>query len=391
MRKIRPFYYILRQNRLFFMEEKVFMSVTVLHDLLELAVSSDASDIHIKTGSPSVFRVGNDIVDTSFVPDAALISNFCHQVATQEQLDKFMQVGDLDLSLLEDNIGRFRVNIHRQRNSTSINLRWVKNTVRTFAELGLPDTLGKISEVPRGIIFLTGTTGSGKSTTMAAMLEYINQRYRRHIITIEDPIEYEFTDNLSIFEQREVGIDTESFQSALTHALRQDPDIIMVGEMRDKTSFEAALQAADTGHLVITTLHATNAWQSINRIVDLYEKEEQDQIRESLSNNLTAIISQRLVTRALGNGRVPAWEIMINNAVISKLILEDKLDKLPGAIAGATNEGMATFNQCLLQLVNEGQISEEDALEASDNPDALKMNFEGIFLTATGGGAISGQ
>ena len=366
------------------------MSVTVLHDLLELAVGSDASDIHIKTGSPSVFRVGNDIVDTSFVPDAALISEFCHQVATQEQLDKFMQVGDLDLSLLEDNIGRFRVNIHRQRNSTSINLRWVKNTVRTFAELGLPDTLGKISEVPRGIIFLTGTTGSGKSTTMAAMLEYINQRYRRHIITIEDPIEYEFTDNLSIFEQREVGIDTESFQSALTHALRQDPDIIMVGEMRDKTSFEAALQAADTGHLVITTLHATNAWQSINRIVDLYEKEEQDQIRESLSNNLTAIISQRLVTRALGNGRVPAWEIMINNAVISKLILEDKLDKLPGAIAGATNEGMATFNQCLLQLVNEGQISEEDALEASDNPDALKMNFEGIFLTATGGGTISG-
>ncbi len=366
------------------------MSATVLHDLLELAVKSDASDIHVKTGSPSVFRVGNDIIDTSFVPDAELISRFCRQVAPEEQLEKLMQIGDIDLSLLEDGIGRFRVNIHRQRNSTSVNLRWVKNTVRSFEELGLPNTLGKISEYPRGIIFLTGTTGSGKSTTMAAMLEYINQRYRRHIITIEDPIEYEFTDNLSVFEQREVGIDTVSFQSALSHALRQDPDVIMVGEMRDRVSFEAALQASDTGHLVITTLHSTNSYQSIDRIVNLYNKEEQDQIRESLSNNLVAIISQRLVTKAFGGGRVPAWEIMINNAVISKLILEDKLEKLPGVIAGSTNEGMSTFNQCLLQLVNDGQVSEEDALAASDNPDALKMNFEGIFLTASGAGTISG-
>lgn len=365
------------------------MAITVFHDLLELAVQSDASDLHIKTNAPTVFRVGNDLVDTSFVPDAALMQEFCSQIALPSQLENYEKTGDLDLSLLEDNVGRFRVNVHRQRGTTSVNMRWVKNTVRTFEELGLPESLAKIAELPRGIIFFTGTTGSGKSTSMAAILEYINQRYRKHIITIEDPIEYEFSDNLSLFEQREVGIDTDSFRSALIHSLRQDPDIIMVGEMRDRTSFEAALQAADTGHLVITTLHATNAWQSIGRILDLYEKEEQEQIREALSINLAAIVSQRLVTKALGNGRVPACEIMINNAVVSKLISENKIDKLSTAIAAGVNEGMCTFNQCLLKLVNDGLITEEDALLESDNPDALKMNFEGIFLSAGNGGLTS--
>lgn len=366
------------------------MPHTILHDLLELAVQSNASDIHVKTDVPAVFRVDNELIDTSFVADANLIETFCGQIAGPEQLEVLNRTGDLDLSLLEDDIGRFRVNIHRQRGTKSVNMRWVKNTVHTFAEIGMPETLGQLAEAPRGIIFVTGTTGSGKSTTMAAMLEYVNRLYRKHIITIEDPIEYEFQDNLSLFEQREVGIDTESFISALTHALRQDPDIIMVGEMRDKVSFEAALQAADTGHLVLTTLHATNAWQSINRILDLYEKEEQDQIRESLATNLKAIISQRLLTRAVGTGRVPAYEILINTPVVSNLIEEDKLEKLPIAIAGGINEGMTTFNQCLLQLVNDGTVTEEDALEASDNPEALKMNFEGIFLSSERGGGVLG-
>jgi twitching motility protein PilT len=366
------------------------MSHTVFHDLLELAVQSNASDIHIKTGVPTVLRVDNELVDTSFVATAELIDEFCRQVALPEQIDVLKKTGDLDMSLLEDEVGRFRVNVHRQRGTHTINMRWVKNTVHTFAEIGMPDTLGAIAEAPRGIIFVTGTTGSGKSTTMAAMLEYINRHYRRHIITIEDPIEYEFQDSLSLFEQREVGIDTESFLSALIHALRQDPDIIMVGEMRNKASFEAALQAADTGHLVITTLHATNAWQSINRILDLYEKEEQDQIRESLATNLKAVISQRLVSKAVGVGRVPAFEILINTPVVSNLIEENKLEKLPSAIAGGANEGMTTFNQCLLKLVNDGTITEEDALEASDNPEALKMNFDGIFLSSERGGGVLG-
>ncbi len=362
------------------------MPNTIFHDLLDLAVQSDASDLHIKTGAPTVFRVGNNLVDTSFTPDAEAMAHFCAEIATPEQLEVFRKTGDLDLSLLEENVGRFRVNVHRQRGTTSVNMRYVKNTIRTFEQLGLPASIAKIAEMPRGIVFFTGTTGSGKSTSMAAVLEYINQRERKHVITIEDPIEYEFADNLCLFEQREVGIDTDSFQSALIHSLRQDPDIIMVGEMRDKTSFEAALQAADTGHLVITTLHATNAYQSVNRILDLYEKEEQDTIREALSLNLAAIISQRLVSKAMGNGRVPACEIMINNGVIAKLIADNKLDKLPGAIAGSVNEGMCTFNQCLLGLVNDGVITEEDALIESDNPEALKMNFEGIFLSAGNGG-----
>ena len=361
------------------------MPVTVFHKLLKLAVESDASDIHIKTNAPSVFRVGNDLIDTSYVPDEAKMQEFCMQMADGEQFAHLKKTGDLDLSLLEDEVGRFRVNIHRQRGTYSVNMRWVKNTVRSFEELGLPDTLGRIAEIPRGIIFVTGTTGSGKSTTLAAMLEYLNMRYRKHIITIEDPIEYEFDDNLCLFEQREVGIDTESFSSALVHALRQDPDIIMVGEMRDRTSFEAALQAADTGHLVLTTLHATNAYQSINRILDLFEKEEQDALRETLANNLAAIISQRLVSKAMGNGRVPAWEILLNTPMVTKLISDNRLDKLPDVIAGSVNEGMSTFNQSLLNLVNNGLITEEDALEASDKPDALRMNFEGIFLSADGG------
>ena len=366
------------------------MATTVFHDLLALMVESDASDVHIKTGVPTVFRLGNGLTDTSFVPDAATMEAFLDQMATPAQREEYKKHGDLDLSLYEDGVGRFRVNIHRQRGTDSVNMRWVKNTVRSFEELGLPDTLGRIAEAERGIIFVTGTTGSGKSTTLAAMLEYINARYRKHIITIEDPIEYEFTDNQSLFEQREVGLDTSSFSSALVHALRQDPDIIMVGEMRDRTSFDAALTAADTGHMVLTTVHATNAYLTINRLLDLYSKDEQDSIRESLANNLHCIISQRLITRAFGDGRVPAWEIMMNTPVISNMIRENRLNNLPAAIAGGQEDGMATFNQSLLALVNNGLISEEDALEASDNPEALKMNFNGIFLSSEKGGGITG-
>ena len=364
------------------------MAKTVLNKLLALAVQNEASDIHLKVDGPAVFRVGNDLVDTSYVPDAATLQKFFDQITQEEHRKKFHDVGDVDVSLLEDEVGRFRVNLHRQRGTIAINLRHVKNVVRTFEELGLPDTLGRISETPRGIVFVTGTTGSGKSTTLAAMMEYVNQRFRRHIITIEDPIEYEFKDNQSVFDQREVGIDTVSFASALVHVLRQDPDIILVGEMRDRASFEAALQAADTGHLVLTTLHATNSTQSITRILDFYQKDEQDSVREALATNLAAIISQRLVPRAMGNGRVPAWEIMLNTPVISKLIQDNRLEKLPAAIMGGDSDGMASFNMSLLQLVNDGIITEEDALEASDNPDSLRMNFEGIFLSADNGGII---
>ena len=365
------------------------MPTTLLRNILEKAVNSDASDVHIKENSPVAFRINGEMVVSDYTPDGEVIVRFLEQVATEKQIEDFNKTGDLDVSHLEDNIGRFRVNIHRQRGVNCINCRWVKNTFMSIDQLGLPDVIQKISESSRGIIILTGTTGSGKSTTMAAMLEHINTNFSKHIITIEDPIEYEFTDKDSYFEQREVGIDTISFASALKHVLRQDPDVVMIGEMRDKFSFEAALQAADTGHLVMTTLHASNASQTINRILDFYEQSEQPPIREALANNLCAIISQRLVPLAVEDGRVPTTEIMLNTPLVYKLLHEDRLGSLPAAIAAGKNDGMMTFNQSLLGLVNDGTISEEDALEYSDNPEALTMNFQGIFLSA-GDNAIIG-
>lgn len=358
------------------------MSTTLLRNILEKAVSSDASDVHIKQDSPVAFRINGEMVVSDYTPDGEILERFMEQIATEQQIEDYKKTGDLDISHLEDDIGRFRVNIHRQRGVNSINCRWVKNQLMTVQQLGLPDVIQKIAEASRGIIILTGTTGSGKSTTLAAMLEHINVTFSKHIITIEDPIEYEFSDKDSYFEQREVGIDTISFASALKHVLRQDPDVIMIGEMRDKFSFEAALQAADTGHLVITTLHASNASQTINRILDFYEQSEQPPIREALANNLYAIISQRLVPKAIEDGRVPTTEVMLNTPIVHKLLHEDKIAKLSAAIAAGRNEGMMTFNQSLLDLVNEGIISEEDALEYSDNPEALKMNFQGVFLSA---------
>jgi twitching motility protein PilT len=358
------------------------MPTTLLRNILEKAVNSDASDIHIKENSPVAFRINGEMVVSDYTPDGEILERFMEQIATEKQIADFNKNGDLDVSHLEDDIGRFRVNIHRQRGLNSINCRWVKNQIMTIKQLGLPESIKKVSEAPRGIIILTGTTGSGKSTTLAAMLEHINNTFCKHIITVEDPIEYEFADKNSYFEQREVGIDTISFASALKHVLRQDPDVVMIGEMRDKYSFEAALQAADTGHLVMTTLHASNASQTINRILDFYEQSEQQPIREALAVNLRAVISQRLVPLAIEEGRVPTTEIMLNTPLVYKLLHDNKLDKLSAAIAAGQNDGMMTFNQSLIGLVNDGLISEEDALEYSDNPEALKMNFQGIFLSA---------
>ncbi len=362
--------------------------ITVLHSVLGAATEANASDIHLKEDAPVAYRIDGEILSSDFVPDRALIDKFMAEVANETQIAEFWRTGDLDLSHHERDVGRFRVNIHRQRGFISINFRWVKNQVMSVTDLGLPASLIEIADSQRGIIIMTGTTGSGKSTTLAAILEHINQTRHAHIITIEDPIEYEFADKQSIFEQREVGIDTISFASALKHALRQDPDVIMVGEMRDRDSFDAALQAADTGHLVISTLHASNATQTINRLLDFYEKNEQEPIREALAINLRAVISQRLLPRAEGRGRAPACEIMINTPIITKLLQEDRLDRLPAAVEAGRHDGMLTFNQCLLDLVNNGIVTEEDAIDASDNPEGLKMNFEGIFLSSGQGGII---
>ena len=364
------------------------MPVTSLNEVLKIAVENNASDIHVKENSPVFYRIDGTMVGCDFTATQELMLSFIEQITSAKQRDTLEATGDLDLSHREDGVGRFRVNIHRQRGQLGITFRWVKSEILSIAQLQLPAIMTEIAKAKRGIIIITGTTGSGKSTTMAALLQYINTNRQEHVITIEDPIEFEFADDQSVFEQREVGLDTDSFAGALKHALRQDPDVIMVGEMRDRISFEAALQAADTGHLVITTLHASNAAQTVTRILDMFEKNEQDQIREALATNLCAVISQRLVSLAGGVGRTAVNEIMINTPIIGKLIQEDRLEKLAGAIQGGQGDGMMNFNQCLLELVNSGRVTREDALEISDNPEGLKMNFEGIFLSADQGGGL---
>ncbi len=362
------------------------MAVSKFRAILETGVNARASDWHIREGATVVLRVDAQLVEiTDFVTTKEFLTEAVKEIATPHNLDSYEKTGDADFAHYEDDVGRFRVNLHKQRGLMWDTLRHVKDKVPDLAKLGLPQVLLRIAEAQRGIVLVTGTTGSGKSTTMACMLEHMNTSMARHIITVEDPIEYTFEDKNSIFEQREVGLDVISFQSALIHALRQDPDVIVVGEMRSAESFDTATHAADTGHMVMTTLHTTNAPQTIQRILDFYPHEEREEIRQALANNLHAIICQRLMPRAIGKGVVPGMEIMINSPVVRKLISDGRLDKLPAAIEASRAEGMMSFNQCLLELVNQGLITEEVALERASNPDALKMNLKGIYLGTEGG------
>ncbi len=356
------------------------MPKTELHDIFELGVRSNASDWHFREGTPVTLRIDSELVDTDYVAKREALVNYIDEITNEAMKEKLRETGDLDLSFVEEGVGRFRVNIHKQRGMIAISMRHVKSDIFTLDQLGMPPGVKKVAEIERGIVIVSGTTGSGKSTTLASLLNYINKNYRRHIITIEDPIEYEFKDEKSVVEQREVGLDTKTFNSALEHILRQDPDIIMIGEMRNSDSFDAALQAADTGHLVMTTLHATNAPQAVTRILDFYDSSEHKAILSALSVNLRAVLCQRLLPRAFGGGVVPGAEIMLRTPLVSKLIEERKLDKLTAAVENSQDEGMISFNQSLLQLVNDGAITEEDALRSASNPDALKMNLKGIFL-----------
>ncbi|MCQ2403710.1 MAG: PilT/PilU family type 4a pilus ATPase [Lentisphaeria bacterium] len=361
------------------------LKTSCLHDLLKYAVDERASDLHIRENKNVQLRIDSNLVQLDYETDSTIFNQFCNDIVPAGKYEEFKAKGDLDFAWQEPDVGRFRVNLHLQRGDRGITMRWVKSKAPTVKEAGLPEVLKDIASNSNGIIFITGTTGSGKSTTMAAMLDFINTNFQKHIITIEDPIEYTFEDNKSFFEQREVGLDAETFESALVHALRQDPDIIVVGEMRNRVTFETALAAAETGHMVITTLHTKDAPQSINRILDMFTIEERDSIRKSLSDVVKAIICQRLAKKASGKGVVPITEIMTNVPIVKKLIFDGRIDKLQQAIEANEEAGMMTFNQCLLKHYNNGDISEEKALELSDNPQALKMNFKGIFLTDSGG------
>ncbi|MGA2801965.1 MAG: PilT/PilU family type 4a pilus ATPase [Verrucomicrobiota bacterium] len=348
--------------------------------ILKAAVDGAASDVHLKDGTPVIIRINGELiaVDSPF-PTVEWMAKIVETITPPHLRKRLEEEREIDFSYFVSGIGRFRTNLFQQRGQWCLSMRFVKTHVPSFEELGLLEQIKKVAESPRGIVLLAGTTGCGKSTTLAAMIEHINDNFKKHIITLEDPIEYVFEDNQSVIEQREIGLDTLSFHNALVHILRQDPDVIMIGEMRDNISFFSAMSAAETGHLILSTLHVTNASQSINRILDFFKVEEREQIRRQIAGTLRAVICQRMVNMV--NGKLtPALEIMINTPMVRKLLEENRLDKLPTAIETGMDDGMLTFNQSLFNLVKMGRVTEKEALAKATNPQALEMNFKGIFL-----------
>ncbi len=351
----------------------------MFHRILKTAVDGGASDIHLKVNTPVVFRINRQLVAIECPhPTQDWMNLVVERITPPHQRKKLEDEREIDFSYYLPGIGRYRTNLFQQRGQWCFAMRYVKTNVPSFEELGLLPIVKQIAESPRGIVLVAGSTGSGKSTTLAAMIEHINANFKKHLITMEDPIEYVFEDNQSVIEQREVGLDTLSFNHALKHVLRQDPDIIMIGEMRDAISFSAAISAADTGHLVLSTLHTTNAAQSIGRILDFFKAEEREQVRRQLAGCMQAVVCQRMVGTVSGT-MTPALEILINSSTVKKLIEENRLDKLGAAIETGNEDGMLNFNQALFQLVKDGKVSKAEALAKASNPQSLEMNFKGIF------------
>jgi twitching motility protein PilT len=352
----------------------------MFHRILKTAVEGGASDVHLKIGTPVVFRINRQLVAIECPhPAQDWMNKIVDNVVPPHLKQRIEEEREADFSYFVPNIGRFRTNLFQQRGQWCLAMRHVKTHVPSFEELGLLEQIKSIAESPRGIVLVAGSTGCGKSTTLAAMIEHINAGFKKHIITMEDPIEFVFEDNQCVVEQREVGLDTLSFHHALKHVLRQDPDIIMIGEMRDALSFTAAMSAADTGHLVLSTLHTTSASQSVSRILDFFKADEREQIRRQLAGTLQAVICQRMTATVTG-AVTPALEILINTATVKKMIEENRLDKLAAAIETGTDDGMINFNQSLFNLVKAGKVSEREAMSKATNPQALEMNFKGIFL-----------
>lgn len=353
----------------------------IFRRVLDTAVKGGASDVHVKIGTPIVFRISRRLIDIEApIPTEEWLNNVVESICPKHVKHKLAEEHEVDFSYFLPGVGRFRTNCFRQRGQYCLAMRYVKTKVPAFEELGLLPVLKDIANTPRGIVLLAGSTGSGKSTTLAAMIEHINATTRKHIVTLEDPIEFVFEDNQCVIEQREIGLDSLSFASSLKHVLRQDPDVIMVGEMRDATSFQAAMSAADTGHLVLSTLHTTNSSQAIGRILDFFKPDERDQMRRQLSGTLRAIICQRMVP-SLAGSMLPAQEILINTPTVRKLLEENRLGQLGAAIETGVDDGMQDFNQALFNMVKEGKVSQKEAMAKASNPQALEMNFQGIFLT----------
>jgi len=352
-----------------------------INDILKDASSLGASDIHFKVGNNPMIRVNGELTVLEKYPKLSpeLIMDMGNAIMSKQQKEYFLKTHDLDMAYGVPGVGRFRVNVFQQRGSIGMVLRIIPSKIKSIKELMLPPVIEKIALEERGLILVTGTTGSGKSTTLAAMVDAINSMRASNIVTIEDPIEFLIRDKKSIVNQRELGVDTASFSKAIKSALRQDPDVILVGEMRDFETIETALTAAETGHLVLSTLHTVDTSETINRIISVFPPHQQKQVRLQLSSILRAIISQRLVPTLTG-GRVAAIEVMIPTARIREMIADpERTKEVHDAIAdGANAYGMQTFDQSLMGLITRGLISYEEALRYSTNPDDFALKFGGI-------------
>lgn len=365
-----------------------------LHQLLRAMIDKGASDMHITTGSPPLLRIDGAIVPLKLPPLSSMeTKQLCYSVLTEEQKISFEKEKELDLSFGVKNLSRFRANVFLQRGAVSGAFRAIPFKILSFEELGLPPVVTELSRKPRGLVLITGPTGSGKSTTLASIIDRINSDTRQHIMTIEDPIEYLHPHKRCIINQREVGADTETFKRALKYVLRQDPDVVLVGEMRDLETIEAALTIAETGHLVFATLHTNSAVQSINRVIDVFPPHQQPQIRAQLSFVLEGVVSQLLLPRAGAPGRVLAMEIMVPNAAIRNLIREDKVHQLYSAMqVGQTKHSMQTMNQALHSLFMRKLITFEEALGRSSDQDELRTMIEGgAGRNPQGGGSQGGM
>src|ERR1051326_7666699 len=357
-----------------------------IDDLLRIAMERKASDLHLKVGNYPYLRVDGDLVPLT---EQARISaedmlNMAFSMMSNRQKQKFKEQAELDMAYGVAGLGRFRVNVFQQRGNVGVVLRVIPTKIRGLDELYMPKIIEQICEEQRGLVLVTGVTGSGKSTTLAAMIDRINSTRPEHIMTIEDPIEFLHRDMKGFVNQREVEVDTPSFGSALRASLRQDPDVILVGEMRDLETIGTALHAAETGHLVFSTLHTLDAVETINRIISVFPPPEQKQIRLQLAATMRAVVSQRLVRKADGQGRVPAVEVMLSTAYIRECIITpEKTRSIREAIAqGVSQYGMQTFDQSLYDLYPQGLVTYETALENASNPDDFKLRVQGIGSTA---------
>jgi twitching motility protein PilT len=359
-----------------------------LNDVLRHAVEAGASDVHLKVGQPPVLRYDGELAPVAEIPPLgeAELQAVLEQVtvSTPRRRELFEETGDLDIAYSHPGLPRFRVNGFRQRGAISFAFRVIPTEIPSYADLRLPEGVGVLAEEHRGLVLVTGATGSGKTTTLAAMLDDINAKRKQHIVTIEDPIEILHSDKSCIVNQREVGLDTESFLQALRRVLRQDPDVILIGELRDAETAQVALQAAESGHLVFSTLHTLDAAETINRVIAVFPPHQQKQVRLQLASVLKAVVSQRLLPRADGRRRAPAVEVMISTPFIRDCIVDkEKSHLIPGAIAAGTSQyGMQTFDQSIFQLYELGLVAYEEALRWASNVDEFKLKVQGISTTA---------